>query len=40
MGERVFRNNYKGHMDKTKRGVWEARRGGWFWLGWGDSSEG
>ena len=20
MGERVFRNNYKGHMDKTKRG--------------------
>ena len=24
---RVFRNNYKGHMDKTKRGV-EAREGG------------
>ena len=25
MGERVFRNNYKGHMDKTKR-VWNQRR--------------
>ena len=31
MGERVFRNNYKGHMDKTK-GV-EAREGGGD--GWG-----
>ena len=30
MGEKegmVFRNNYKGHMDKTK---WV----GWGWLGW------
>ena len=27
MWGRVFRNNYKGHMDKTKRGV-EAREGG------------
>ena len=26
-GERVFRNNYKGHMDKTKRGV-EVGEGG------------
>ena len=26
-GGRVFRNNYKGHMDKTKGG----------WLGWGES---
>ena len=32
MGGRVFRSNYKGHMDKTKRGV-EAREGGG--LGWG-----
>ena len=29
---RVFRNNYKGQMDKTKREV-EAREGGRF--GWG-----
>ena len=28
-GRRVFRNNYKEHMDKTKgRGV-EAEEGGW-----------
>ena len=34
MGRRVFRNNYKGHMDKTKgRGV-EAREGGGFGWGW------
>ena len=33
MGERVFRNNYKGHMDKTKCGGVEAREGGAF--GWG-----
>ena len=26
MGGRVFRNNYKGYMDKTKAGV--AREGG------------
>ena len=25
MGRRVFRNYYKGHMDKTKR-VWNQRR--------------
>ena len=30
-GGRVFRNNYKGHMDKTK---WEWDQGGrWGWLG-------
>ena len=29
-GGRVFRNNYKGHMDKTKEG---GREGGGF--GWG-----
>ena len=30
---RVFRNNYKGHMDKTKRSG--SRGGRWGWLGWG-----
>ena len=35
MGGGVFRNNYKGHMDKTKEGV-EAREGGGFGWGWGD----
>ena len=29
---RVFRKNYKGHMDKTKEGL-EAGEGGWD--GWG-----
>ena len=29
MGRRVFRNNYKGYMDKTKGRV-EAREGGGF----------
>ena len=32
MGGRVFRNYYKGHMDKTKGRV-ETREGGGF--GWG-----
>ena len=33
-GGRVFRNNYKGHMDKIKE---EGRGGGGKWdqLGWG-----
>ena len=30
---RVFRNMYKGHMDKTKGGRIEGGR--WGWLGWG-----
>ena len=34
MGEMVFRNYYKGHMDKTKVGV-EAREGGGFGCGGG-----
>ena len=34
MVERVFRNNYKGHMDKTK-GEGGSKRGRWVWLGWG-----
>ena len=33
-GGRVFRNNYKGHMDKTKRGG--SKGGRWGWLGWGE----
>ena len=35
MGRRVFRNNYKGHMDKP-RGRVEAREGGGFGWGWGE----
>ena len=33
MGKRVFRNYYKGHMDKTK-GEHGTKGGGWAWLGW------
>ena len=33
MGRRVFRNYYKGHMDKTK-GEGGGRGGRWVWLGW------
>ena len=29
---RVFRNNYKGHMDKTKGGG-GSKGGRWVWLG-------
>ena len=37
-GERDFRNNHKGHMDKNKGG---GNRGGrWGWLGrWGGVGE-
>ena len=35
MGRRVFRNYYKGHMDKSKERV-EAREGGEFGWGWGE----
>ena len=34
MGCRVFRNYYKGHMDKTK-GEGGSKGGRWVWLGWG-----
>ena len=34
MGRRLFRNYYKGHMDKTKGEV-GGRGGRWVWLGWG-----
>ena len=34
MGRRVFRNYYKGHMDKTK-GEGESRGGRWVSLEWG-----
>ena len=33
MGGRVFRNYYKGHMNKTK-GVSGSKRGRWVLLGW------
>ena len=33
MGERDFRNNYKGHMDKTKRGWNQRRQEGWLGCG-------
>ena len=32
MGRRVFRNYYKGHMDKNK---WEGRSSGVGGFGWG-----
>ena len=32
MGRKVFRNYYKGHMDKTK-GEGENKGGKWVWLG-------
>ena len=38
MEGRVFRNNYKGHTDKTKGVRVEAREGGGF--GWGGGSGG
>ena len=37
MGRRVFRNYYKGHMDKTK-GECGSKGGRGVWLGWGESS--
>ena len=37
-GGRVFRKNYKGHMDKTKGGWKQGREVGW--LGWGEWWEG
>ena len=33
MGGKIFRNIYKGHMDKTK-GEGESKGGRWVWLGW------
>ena len=35
MGGRVFRNNYKGHVDKTN-GEGGSKGGRWVWLGWGE----
>ena len=35
MGGRVFRNNYKGHMGKTKGGG-GSKGGRWVWLVWGE----
>ena len=39
MGGRVFRNNYKGHMGKTKGGG-GSKGGRWVSLGWGGSGGG
>ena len=33
MGGRVFRNYYKGHVDKAK-GEGGSKGGRWVWLGW------
>ena len=33
-GGRVFRNNYKGHMDETKGG--RIKCGKWGGVGWGE----
>ena len=37
-GGRVFRNIYKGHMDKTKGGN-RIKGGKWGWLGWGEDGD-
>ena len=34
MGRRVFRNYYKGHIDKTK-GAGGSKGGRWVWMGRG-----
>ena len=34
MGRRIFRNYYKGHMDKAKRES-GSKGGRWVWLGLG-----
>ena len=42
MGRRVFRNYYKGHMDKTKAGVEVGEGGGFGWggvEGWEENSD-
>ena len=40
MGRRVFRNYYKGHMDKTGGGVGSGSMGGrCVWMGWGRGGE-
>ena len=38
MGRGVFRNYYKGHMDKTK-GEGGGGGGRWFHLGWRDGEK-
>ena len=37
--ERVFRNNYKGHVDKTKVGRIRGERWGWLGSGVGAGKE-
>ena len=36
-GGSIFRNSYKGHMDKTKGGG--SKGGRWGWLGWGVNAD-
>ena len=36
VGRRIFRNYYKGHMDKAK-GESGSKGGRWVWLGFGES---
>ena len=38
MGRRVFRNYYKGYMDKTK-GEGGSKGGKWVCLGWGENAD-
>ena len=38
MGGRVYRNDYKGHMVKTKVGG-GSKGGRWVWLGWGNKAD-
>ena len=38
MGRGVFRNYYKGHMDKTK-GEGGGREGRWLGMGWRDGEK-
>ena len=37
--ERVFRDNYKGHMDKTKGGWNQGREVGLAGVGWGENAD-
>ena len=42
MGRRVFRNYYKGHMDKTKEEGGSREGGGFGWggvEGWGENRD-
>ena len=38
MGRRVFRNYYKGHMDR-KKGEGGSKGGRCVWLAWGENAD-